>query len=92
MRVLRTCRADGSHQWCWGSAPLVRSAKHITITYQNRFNLSIETSYRTKNKLTNMRLKQFHTQKDTISATDSNNPQSSSFTSLKTLKTTGSAC
>lgn len=39
-----------------------------------------------------MRLKQFHTQKDTISATDSNNPQSSSFTSLKTLKTTGSAC
>ena len=44
----------------------------------------IETSYTTKNKLTNMRLKQFHTQKDTISATDSNNPQSSAFTSLKT--------
>ena len=39
-----------------------------------------------------MRLKQFHTQKDTISAADSNNPQSSSFTSLKTLKNTGSAC
>ena len=39
-----------------------------------------------------MRLKQLHTQKDTISATISNNPQSSAFTSLKTLKTTGSAC
>ena len=84
MRVLRTRRADGSHQWCWGSAPLVRSAKHIAITCQNEFNLLIETSYTTKNKLTNIRLKQLHTQKDTISATDSNNPQSISFTSLKT--------
>ena len=84
MRVLRTCRADGSHQWCWGSAPLVRSDKHITITCQNGGNLLIETSYTTKNKLTNIRLKQLHTQKDTISAADSNNPQSSSFTSLKT--------
>ena len=92
MRVLRTCRADGSHHWCLPSAPLVRSTKHIAITYQNGFNLLIETSYRTKNKLTNMRLKQFHTQKDTISAADSNKPQSSSFTSLKTLKNTGSAC
>ena len=84
MRVLRTCRADGSHQWCWGSAPLVRSAKHITITYQKGGNLLIETSYTTKNKLTNIQLKQLHTQKDTISAADSNTPQSSSFTSLKT--------
>ena len=63
---------------------MVRSAKHITITYQNEFNLLIETSYTTKNKLTNIRLKQLHTQKDTISAADSNTPQSSSFTSLKT--------
>ena len=39
-----------------------------------------------------MRLKKFHTQKDTISAANSNNPQSSSFTSLKILKNTGSAC
>lgn len=39
-----------------------------------------------------MRLKKFHIQKDTISAADSNNPQSNSFTSLKTLKNTGSAC
>ena len=84
MQVLRTCRADGSHQWCSASAPMVRSAKHITITYQNGSNLLIETSYTTKNKLTNIRLKQFHTQKDTISAADSNNPQSSSFKSLKT--------
>ena len=92
MQLLRTHRVDSSHQWCWGSAPLVRSTKHITINYQNGFNLLIETSYTTKNKLTNIRLKQFHTQKDTISATDSNNPQSSAFTSLKTQKNTGSAC
>ena len=63
---------------------MVRSTKHIEITYQNEFNLLIETSYTTKNKLTNMRLKQFHTQKYTISAADINNPQSSSFKSLKT--------
>ena len=92
MQLLRTRRVDGSHQWCWGSAPLVRSTKHITINYQNGFNLLIETSYTTKNNLTYIRLKQFHTQKDTISATDSNNPQSSAFTSLKTQKNTGSAC
>ena len=73
MRVLRTCRADGSHQWCWGSAPLVRSAKHITITYQKGGNLLIETSYTTKNKLTNMRLKKFHIQENTITVTDSHN-------------------
>ena len=48
VRVLRTCRAEGSHQWCLAPAPLMRRTKHDLIAYQKGFKLLIETSYTTQ--------------------------------------------
>ena len=43
--TLRTYRVVGQHEWCEGSARVVRSVKDLVICWRERFNQLLEASY-----------------------------------------------